>query len=439
MIAASWAVLHVDLSVDRPAVPESHRPVFVVFWWRELPLGVRTFLPEELPLGRNQIAALAADFAAVQLAARLEGFGGPARATFDGRPVLGIPIDAVRSSEDLLGKLDMLAEMGPSPAADISVIICTRDRPGVLAGCLSRLRGQQSPPGQIVVVDNSSGRTAEPAMSDFPDVLYVHEPRPGLSVARNAGIHASQGAVIAFTDDDVEPSRGWTREIARAFTNPNVDAVTGLVLPAELDTPAQRFFQLEMGGFGGECTPVTFDSRFFRETCPTGAQVWRVGAGANMAFRRTVFDKIGLFDERLGAGASGCSEDSEIWYRLLAGGGVCLFEPRAVVLHHHREHWDELRGQMRAYMKGHVSALFVQADRFGHRGNIRRVFRQLPAYFARTAFGAIQGGRSARLQILWEEVLGWLSGLQYAVRPGWRARSKSHGGSGALGTSGAKP
>ena len=93
---------------------------------------------------------------------------------------------------------------------------------------------------------------------------------------------------------------------------------------------------------------------------------------------------------------------------------------------------------MRAYMKGHVSALFVQADRFGHRGNIRRVFRQLPAYFARTAFAAIQGGGSQRLQILWEEVLGWLAGLQYAVRPAWRARSKPLVGSGALGTSGAR-
>src|SRR5206468_756069 len=157
--------------------------------------------------------------------------------------------------------------------------------------------------------------------------------------------------------DDAEPRANWTSEIVRVFAASDAEAVTGLVLPARLDTAAQRFFQFEMEGFGHRCLPLIFDHRFFTETCPMGAQVWRVGAGANMAFRRSVFDRIGNFDERLGAGASGCSEDSELWYRLLAGGGTCRFEPRAVVTHHHREDWSGLRRQMRAYAKGHVSAL----------------------------------------------------------------------------------
>jgi GT2 family glycosyltransferase len=179
-----------------------------------------------------------------------------------------------------------------------------------------------------------------------------------------------------------------------------------------------------MGGFGAGCVPSIFDQRFFAETRAMGAQVWRIGAGANMAFRRSMFDRIGLFDERLGAGASGCSEDSELWYRLLASGGACLFEPRACVLHHHREQWSELRRQMRTYMKGHVSALFVQAERFGHSGNIRRIFLQLPRYFARTAFRAIRDGAGRpRLQILWDEFAGWLCGLHYAFRPRWRMRA----------------
>ena len=178
-----------------------------------------------------------------------------------------------------------------------------------------------------------------PVTAQFAGVGYVHEPRPGLSVARNAGVRASKGALIAFTDDDVEPSPNWTTEIVRAFSSAAVDAVTGLVLPARLDTPAQCYFQFKMGGFGSECVPLIFDRRFLDETKAMGAQVWRIGAGANMAFRRSVFERVGLFDERLGAGASGCSEDSELWYRLLAAGGACLFEPRAVVVHHHREQW----------------------------------------------------------------------------------------------------
>jgi glycosyltransferase involved in cell wall biosynthesis len=426
MIAASWDIRHVNLSEKRPEVAASLRPLFVMFWWRELPLGVRTYLPEQLPLQGGELTTLTAELASAQLAARLAKFGGPARATFDGRPLVSVAVDAVQTCGDVLEQLDDLAEISRASAHDLTVIICTRDRPAALARCLASLAVQHSQPGQIIVVDNSAGRTAEAVIANFAGIHYVHEPRPGLSVARNAGIRESRGTFIAFTDDDVEPRPSWTAEVVRAFSSAEVEAVTGLVLPARLDTAAQCFFQFTMGGFGASCVPSIFDNRFFAETCSMGAQVWRIGAGANMAFRRSMFDRIGLFDERLGAGASGCSEDSELWYRLLASDGACLFEPRMCVLHHHREQWSELRRQMRTYMKGHVSALFVQARRFGHSGNIRRIFLQLPRYFARTAFRAVRDGAgTARLQILWDEFVGWLYGLHYAFRPQWRMHARS--------------
>ena len=423
MSAAAWDIRHVDLSDGQPVVAANPRPLFVVFWWGVLPLGVKSYLPEQLPLRRSELAALTAELASAQLAARSPQFAGPARATYDGKPLLRVPVDALQQGGDLLRQLDEFAEALPVSAAPLSVVICTRDRPEALERCLTALTAQTSHAGQIVVVDNSTHRSAAAVTAQFPDVDYVHEPRPGLSVARNAGVRASKGALVAFTDDDVEPSPSWTAEVVRAFSSTAVDAVTGLVLPARLDTPAQCYFQFKMGGFGSECVPLIFDRRFLDETETTGAQVWRIGAGANMAFRRSVFDRVGLFDERLGAGASGCSEDSELWYRLIASGGACLFEPRAFVLHHHREQWPELRRQVRAYMKGHVSALFVQAARHRHAGNIRRIFTQLPAYFARSAIGTLRdGGGAPRFQILWDEMIGWLCGLQYAFRPRWRAR-----------------
>ena len=424
MTVASWEIRHIDLSGARPEVAESSRPLLAVFWWRELPLGTKQFLSEQLPLKSGQLAALTADFASVQLAARLPKFGSPARASFDGRPSIAVPVSAVQECADLLEQLDGLAEGSTASAADLTIVVCTRDRPAPLARCLAALAAQKCPPGQVIVVDNSERRTAEQVTSKFGDIQYVHEPRPGLSVARNSGIRESRCAFIAFTDDDVEPRPNWAAEIVRAFASADVEAVTGLVLPAKLDTPAQQFFQFQMGGFGESCVPLIFDSRFFGETRSMGAQVWRIGAGANMAFRRSVFDRYGLFDERLGAGASGCSEDSELWYRLLAAGGACLFEPRAVVIHHHREEWSDLRRQMRAYMKGHVSALFVQADRFGHYGNVRRIFLQLPTYFARTAFRTVRdGGGAARLQILWDEISGWFMGLRYAFWLRWHSQN----------------
>ena len=423
MSSSSWEIRHVDLSDSQPVVAANPRPLFVVFWWGVLPLGVRTYLPEQLPLGRSELTALTAELASAQLAARSPQFAGPARATYDGKPLLPVPVDRLHQCGDLLRQLDDFAETSPVSAAPLSIIICTRDRPEALERCLTALMTQSSHAGQIVVVDNSTHRSAEAVTGQFPGVDYLHEPRPGLSVARNAGVRASKGALIAFTDDDVEPSPSWTTEVVRAFSSAEMDAVTGLVLPARLDTPAQCYFQFKMGGFGSECVPLIFDRRFLDETKAMGAQVWRIGAGANMAFRRSVFDRVGLFDERLGAGASGCSEDSELWYRLIASGGACLFEPRAFVVHHHREQWADLRRQVRAYMKGHVSALFVQAVRHRHGGNIRRIFTQLPAYFARSAFWALRdGGGGRRLQVLWNEMIGWLCGLQYAFRPRWRAR-----------------
>jgi GT2 family glycosyltransferase len=123
---------------------------------------------------------------------------------------------------------------------------------------------------------------------------------------------------------------------------------------------------------------------------PLGVPVWRIGAGANMAFRREVFERLGGFDERLGAGAAGCSEDSEMWYRVLAAGHSCRYEPAAVVRHQHRADLDGVRRQSRAYLDGHVAALLVQYARHRDPGNLRRLLVALPRYYAGRAL------RSAR-------------------------------------------
>jgi glycosyltransferase involved in cell wall biosynthesis len=420
MTAHSLPVRHVDLSTARNDAHPGDAAAFSIFWWKDLPLGMRASLPEELPFGEAQLRQFTAEYGAEQLAARCPALGAPLRATFEGRPRQALTLPHVLGSGKLVEELDALATMPPVPAEDISVVICTRERGEALAGCLKSVVAQASAAGEIVVIDNSKHGGAEPICRRFPEIRHVHEPRPGLSVARNAGIHASRGEIIAFTDDDVELHPNWTAEIARAFSNEDIEALAGLVLPARLDTRAQRIFQLEMGGFGTTFVPLRFDRRFFEETRPHGAHVWKIGAGANMAFRRTLFERIGLFDERLGAGASGCSEDSELWYRLLAEGGTCLYEPRAVVFHHHRRELPELRRQMRSYMKGHVAALVAQYDAFGDRGNLTRIFGQLPVYFLKTFLKGLVEKQCGRPETLVSEVAGWAAGLQFLCRPGWR-------------------
>jgi GT2 family glycosyltransferase len=413
-------IRHVDLRRAEPQVPDAEL-VLDVYWWGNLPIGSRTCVRAELPLGEGQMRALAAELLADQLEGRDPELGAPLAAGNEARPHLVLTASKAASLSDVQARLDRLAEEAPCDAAEVS-LICTRDRPHALERCLASLSRQCSPPGELIVVDNSANGSALAVCAAYPDVILVREPKPGLSRARNSGIRTASRPIIVFTDDDVEPHPCWLSEIVRALRNHDVDAVTGLVLPATLETRAQREFQFTLGAFGSSFMPLLFDHRFFAETRPHGAQVWRIGAGANMAFRRSAFDRAGIFDERLGAGASGCSEDSELWYRIVALGGRVLHEPRAVVLHYHRTTWRELASQVRVYMRGHVSALIAQADAFGDAGNRRRIAWQLPRYFVRTALAAVGRLRWRRLALLLAEVQGWSAGLAYFVRPGWRRR-----------------
>ncbi|MDB5719025.1 MAG: glycosyltransferase [Sphingomonas bacterium] len=414
-------VRHFDLSNDVEP-PPGEGGALTVYWWGELPLGMQLLSQDEIPESRATLDILTARFAAEQRGARDPALHAPRAAGIEGRPLTPLRVRDAAKIGDLLPWLAATSAAPTTPADDLSLIICTRDRGEHLGHCLRALLAQRSPPGELIVVDNSSDGNAADQVRAIPGVRYLHEPQSGLSHARNAGVRAATRRFVAFTDDDVVPHPGWTSAIVAALDASAAEAVTGLVLPLRLDTPAQSCFQFDMGGFSTRFVPVLFDTRFFALTRNDGAHVWRIGAGANMAFRRSVFDRIGLFDPRLGAGASGCSEDSELWYRILATGGACLYEPRAVVFHDHRADWRGLERQVHAYMRGHVSALVAQRDMFGDRGNVTRIFKQLPRYFARTMVQTIVNSAPDRRRLLRHEVSGWIKGLSYLARPGWRRR-----------------
>ena len=135
-----------------------------------------------------------------------------------------------------------------------------------------------------------------------------------------------------------------------------------------------------------------------------------------MAFRKTVFTAVGLFDERLDVGAAGCSGDSEYWYRVLAAGWRCRYEPSAVVFHHHRRTFDALAQQILAYMRGHVAALLVQFEHSGHWGNLRRALIMLPATYALRWAGRLVRRRRDTDGLLAQEIRGWLAGVIFYLR-----------------------
>jgi GT2 family glycosyltransferase len=241
---------------------------------------------------------------------------------------------------------------------------------------------------------------------------YVRENRQGLDFARNSGARAASGEIVVYTDDDVHLHPRCLERMVAAFDDPRIMAVTGLVIPAELETRAQRHFEM-FWSFGRGYRQINYDSEFFSVDKTRGCPAWIIGAGASMAFRRRIFDRIGLFDERLDAGQAGCSGDSEYWHRVLTHGWTCRYEPAAVVFHYHRRDMAGLSNQIFHYMRGHSAALLVQYERTGNWGNLRRALATMPWwYLRRVARGVLKGWTEGDL-LLAQEIRGYVSGLRF--------------------------
>jgi glycosyltransferase involved in cell wall biosynthesis len=300
---------------------------------------------------------------------------------------------------------------GRGPPA--SVIICTRDRPDQLARCLVSFKDQTVVPSEVIVIDNASvdDRTRNVALK--AGVRYIREDRPGLDIARNTGAAVASCPILVYTDDDTVLHPAWLERMVAAFDDPAIWAVTGLVLPAELETAAQAVFEKAWGGLGKGYERRDYGPAFYEQTRRKGCPAWEIGAGASMAFRREVFDRLGGFDERLDVGAAGCSGDSEYWHRILCAGGVCRYEPSAVLYHYHQREFEGLARQLRAYMRGHVAALLVQYERSGEWGNLRRLLLSLPHWYARKLSWRLAGVYDSSACLVGEEIRGMLEGVAY--------------------------
>jgi glycosyltransferase involved in cell wall biosynthesis len=336
-----------------------------------------------------------------------------------GRPVAHRWL-AVGTPEPRAGQIDaqVLAliaaeEVRAGPARlDASVVICTKDRPEMLKRCLASLPQQTFQPREVIVVDNASRDQRTQAVAMEAGVIYVRENRPGLDVARNTGARLATSQIVAYTDDDVVLHPRWLERLVAAFDDPLIGAVTGLVLPAELVTEAQLHFETYWS-FGQGYTRRDFDADAFAAHESDVFPAWTVGAGASMAFRREMFDRIGYFDTRLDAGRAGCSGDSEFWYRLLAKGFSCRYEPSSVAFHFHRRTMKGLSSQIFQYMRGHAAALLVQYERTGIASNRIQAFFRMPRWYIQRMLNRLRDGPSAPDRFLKEEILGYISGLIY--------------------------
>jgi len=241
----------------------------------------------------------------------------------------------------------------------VSVVLPTYNRAGLLPAAIDALLRQDAPADtfELIVVDNNSSDETPSLLAAWrdPRLRVIRETRQGLSHARNAGIAAAAAEIVAFTDDDVEATPGWVTSIATALdARPEVDGVGGRVLPAWQGAPPEWLTHDHWAPLALQDHGETM--RVFDAALPIGL------VGANVAFRRSVFRRVGVFAEHVQRvkDGIGSTEDHEFLSRLYASGGRMLYTPRLIVKArvqadrcdrgYHRR-WHEGHGRFSALMQ----------------------------------------------------------------------------------------
>ncbi len=245
-------------------------------------------------------------------------------------------------------------------APELSVVVPTRDRPGPLSACLRSLLAADYPRRfEIVIVDNAPASSSTYDLvsllrSDRAQVRYVREDRRGPSWARNRGLQEARAELVVFVDDDTVVDPGLLTAIVAAFrAADDVGAVTGLILPAELETPAQLLTE-EFGGYDRGFDLRVYDTGPHRPADPLYPfTAGRFGSGACMAFRASLLCELGGFDPALGSGGRPCGgEELAAFVQVVRRGHRLVYTPHAIVHHAHHRDYDRLRRQVHGYGVG---------------------------------------------------------------------------------------
>jgi glycosyltransferase involved in cell wall biosynthesis len=216
----------------------------------------------------------------------------------------------------------------------ISVLVCTYNRSRTLGAAIESIVSQTLPDScgwEILVVDNNSPDDTRQVVEDlqrrYPErIRYVFESQQGISHARNAGIREAKGEILAFLDDDETASMGWLQNLTANLHSGEWAGAGGRVLPPSSFSPPRWLLTKSSFARG---PLASFDLGL------DPGQLNEPAFGANMAFRKEVFDKYGGFRTDLGrTGKSMISnEDTELGRRLMAAGLRLRYEPSALTYH----------------------------------------------------------------------------------------------------------
>ncbi len=243
----------------------------------------------------------------------------------------------------------------PSPAVllpeapRVSVVVCSYNGGGTLDQCLRSLQVLDYPIYEVIVVDDGSTNDTRAILARFPDVRAIHQPNKGLSVARNVGLQAASGRVIAYTDSDCFADPNWLTHLVYQLQRSGAAAVGGPNL-----TPADGWLAECVAASPGQPTHV-----------PENDQVAEHIPGRNMAFRRDVLEVINGFDPQY----CKAGDDVDVCWRLQQAGHWITFAPGAFVWHHRRQNPRAYLKQQAGYGEAEALLRFKHPDKFNGRGD----------------------------------------------------------------------
>lgn len=224
--------------------------------------------------------------------------------------------------------------IGQSPR--ISVVICTYNGSATLRECLEGVLTLHYPDYEVIVVSDGSTDSSTQIAGEYEGVRVIETPNRGLSSARNTGMVAAGGEIVAYIDDDAIPDPDWLTHVAATFGSGPYAAVGG---PSVLPGGSGAVAQCVANAPGGPTHVLVSDRE--AEHVP----------GCNMAIRKGDLEALGGFDPQFRA----AGDDVDICWRLLDSGHRIAFSPGAVVWHHRRRSVRAYLQQQRGY--GRAEAL----------------------------------------------------------------------------------
>jgi len=213
----------------------------------------------------------------------------------------------------------------------------TYNRRHLLEKTLASIAAIELPSGvnaECIVVDNRSTDDTRQLVAEFSTrsvfpTNYVYEERPGSSHARNRAVEEAHGEFILFIDDDAVAEPSWVAEMLSEMQRRQLDVACGMVVPQWCQTPPRWL------GPSLYARLAIHDAARLLSAEPAERNKIHNYFSANVGFRRRVFERFGGFRADLGVVGSNpiSGEDTELFTRIVAGGGLIGFAPRARVRH----------------------------------------------------------------------------------------------------------